>query len=60
MLLLEAMGTPYREGGGRHCTERMAEVRELEMVLEGCYHLWLFLAQMRIQVSGTLALLEAG
>ena len=46
MLLLEAMGTRYREGGGRHCTERKAEVRELEMALEGCYHLWLFLAQM--------------
>ena len=62
MLLLEAMGTWYREGGGRHCTGMVAEVKIWGMAREiGC-HLWLFLAQMgrwesgRVQGTEILAL----
>lgn len=56
----------YREGGGRHCTETMAEVRDLGMVRERDCRLWLFLAQVgrwesgRIQGTGILALPVAG
>ena len=54
MLLLEAMGVWYQEGGGRHHTGRMAEVRELGTVREDHYHLWLFLAHMGRWESGRI------
>ena len=46
MLLLGEVGTWYREGGGRHCTETRVEVRDLGMVRERNLRLWLFLAHV--------------
>lgn len=46
MLLLEAMGAWYREGGVRHDTGMRAEVRDLGMDRERPFHVWLFPAHM--------------
>ena len=66
MLWLEARRRWYREGEGRHGTERTAEGRDLRVVRKRDYHLWLFLAQMgrwengQSQGIGTLGLPVAG